>query len=84
MVLIYYIILLDNRDFLFESTLSIVSLYIYLVDDSFYLVIARNNIDKPIVLPRYLYLDTVLEIDYDNYYITATNKTNFTILNPTF
>ena len=86
MVPVYYTTLLDNRDFLFEPTTStlVASLFTYLVDDSFYLVIARNNTNKPIILPKYLRLGTISEINYDNYYLTIAEEVDFTILDLAF
>ena len=66
---VHYATLLDDRDFLFEPTTAAVSLYIHLVDDSFYSVIARNNTNKPMLIPKYLRLGTVVEIDYNNCYL---------------
>ena len=59
----------DDRDFLFEPTTEAVSLYAHLVDDSFHSVIARNDTDNPVVIPKHLRLGTVSEIDYDNCYL---------------
>ena len=57
------------------------SLYIHLVDNSFYSVIARNNINNPVVIPKYLRLGTVAEIEYDNYYLINIEEVDF-ILEP--
>ena len=74
-VLVYYISLPDDRDFLFKPTIKAVSLYTYLVDDSFYLVIARNNINALVVISRYLRLGTMSEIDYNNCYLATSQDT---------
>ena len=44
-----------------------VSLYIYLVNDFFYFIIVRNNINNFVIISKYLRLSTVLEINYNNY-----------------
>ena len=56
----------DDRNFLFEPTTGAVSLYAHLVDDSFHSVIARNDTDDSVIIPKHLRLGTVSEIDYDN------------------
>ena len=64
----------DDRDFLFEPTTAAVSLYTHLVDDSFHSVMARNDTDKSVVIPKHLRLGTVSEIDYDNCYLAALEE----------
>ena len=59
------------------------SLYIYLVDNSFYSIIARNNTNHPIIILKYLRLSTVVEIEYDNYYLTNIEEVDFA-LEPAF
>ena len=71
---VYYTVLPDDRDFLFKPKyyIEIISLYIYLVNDFFYLIIARNNIDNLIVILKYLRLNTVSKINYNNYYLATS------------
>ena len=79
-VLVYYTTLLDNRDFLFEPITSTILLYTHLINNAFHSIIARNNISKPIVLPKYLRLGIVSKINYNNYYLTTTEEVDFTII----
>ena len=44
-VLIHYVLLLNDRDFLFEFIMIIMLLYTYFVDNSFHFIIARNDIN---------------------------------------
>ena len=69
---VYYASLLDNRNFLFKPIIEVVFLYIYLVDNIFYSVIVRNNINDSIIISRYLRLNTILEIDYNNCYLVTS------------
>ena len=57
-----------------------ISLYTYLVDNSFYLVIVRNNTNCLIILPKHFRLDIVSEIKYNNYYLTSLEEVDLTIL----
>ena len=72
-ILIYYTLLLNDKDFLFELITELISLYIYLINNFFYLVIIYNDIDKSIIVFRYLRLDIVLKINYDNCYLANSN-----------
>ena len=65
---------------LFKSTTIVVSLYIYFVDNSFYSVITRNNIDFLISLLKYLRLKTVSKVDFDNYYLTTLEVADLALL----
>ena len=80
---VYHATLPDDRDFLFEPATSAtlaVSLYTHLVDNSFHSVIARNDTDKPIVLPKHIRLGTVSEINYDNYYLATAEEADLAML----
>ena len=57
-----------------------ISLYIYLVDNSFYLIIVYNNTNRLIILFKYLRLGIVSEIKYNNYYLISLEKVDLTIL----
>ena len=60
--------LLDNRDLLFKLSIEIILLYIYLINNIFYSILVRNNFNESILISRYLRLDLVSKINYDNYY----------------
>ena len=68
-MLVYYTLLLDNKDFLFELIIKVVLLFIYLINNSFYLIIAYNNTSTLIIILKYLRLKIILEINYNNYYL---------------
>ena len=76
----YHASLLDDRDFLFKLSTEVISLYTYLVNNTFYSILVRNNSDKLVLIPRYLRLDLVSKIDYDNYYYTAPKIVNLAIV----
>ena len=73
-ILVYHTSLLDNRDFLFKPTIAAISLYIYLVDNTFHSVVARNNTDALVIIPKHLRLGTVSKIDYDNCYLATSQE----------
>ena len=73
-VSVYYISLLNNCDFLFKSITEAISLYIYLINDTFHSVIARNNINSLVIILRYLRLNIVSEIDYNNCYLVSSKE----------
>ena len=60
-----------GNDFIFKPTIDCpIALFISLVNSSFYTIIARNNLEHPIYLPRKLYISTVIDLDIDGcYYI---------------
>ena len=66
-ILVYYTTLLD-RDFLFKPTETPLSLYAYLVNASIIAVLAKNDSDIPIKIPRNLKLGTIYNTDFDNYF----------------
>ena len=63
----------DDRDFLFEPSASIsLALYAHLVDADVHQVMARNDSDQAIQVPRNLRLGTIQEVDFDNcYHVTS-------------
>ena len=67
-----YYALLPDRDFLFKPEECELSLYVYLIDLSLTAVIAKNDLDYSVKIPRNLRLGTVQEANFDNcYYITS-------------
>ena len=46
----YYTLLLDDRDFLFESIIELILLYTYFINNVFHLVIIYNDINKLIII----------------------------------
>ena len=70
----------DDRDLLFEPTTATISLYAHLVDGSFHSVMARNDSDEPVVVPKHLRLGTVSEIDYDNCYQISPMEADLAML----
>lgn len=69
----------DDRDFLFEPSTEAVSLYTHLVNDTFHSVLARNDSDEPVLIPRHLRLGSVSKVDYDNCYHAAPEIANLAI-----
>ncbi|KAK3166669.1 hypothetical protein OEA41_009794 [Lepraria neglecta] len=64
--------ILIDRDFLFEPEEYELSLYTHLVDLSLTAVVAKNDSDYSVKIPRNLRLRTVQEANFDNcYYITS-------------
>ena len=49
-MLMYYTLLLDDRDFLFESIIELILLYTYFINNVFHLVIIYNDINKLIII----------------------------------
>lgn len=76
----HYTLLLDNRDFLFKSIITSVSLYAHLVNKFFYSIITRNNTNMSIIISKHLRLRTISEINYDNYYLVVTKKAELILL----
>ena len=62
---------LPDRDFLFEPADSLLSLYAHLVDSSVPAVLAENDTDVPITVPRNHRLGTVYDTDFDNCYLVS-------------
>ena len=63
---------LPDRDFFFEPDDLDLTLYAHLVDSSMPVVLARNDSDRAIQVPRNFRLGTVQEADFDNcYHITS-------------
>lgn len=65
---------LPDRDFFFEPDKSQLSLYAQLVDASMTSIIAKNDSDQAVKVPRNLRLGTVQEADFDNCYHITTGK----------
>ena len=65
----------DSRDFLFEpDDESLLSLYAHLVDSSMSAVLARNDSDSAIQVPRNRRMGTVAEADFDSCYHVTSNQ----------
>ena len=63
---------LPDRDFFFEPEQSQLSLYAHLVNASMTAVLAKNDSDQAVKVPRNLRLGTVQEADFDNcYHVTS-------------
>ena len=63
---------LPDRDFFFEPDQLELSLYTHLVDANLSTIIAKNDSDAPVKIPRNLRLGTVREADFDNcFHITS-------------
>lgn len=65
---------LPDRDFFFEPDQSQLSLYAHLVDAFMTAVIAKNDSDQAVKVPRNLRLGTVQEADFDNCYHITSGK----------
>ena len=64
--------LLSRRDLFFELEDSGLSLYIYLIDLSLSSVLAKNNSENKVRIPRNLRLGHIFKVDFNNYlYITS-------------
>ena len=57
---------LPDRDFMFEPDNSPLSLYAHLVDASMSAILAKNESDVPIKIPRNQRLGTIYDTDFDN------------------
>ena len=70
-ILIYYINVLTDRNFLFKLFCFLyLSFYAYLIDYNIYYVLIKNEISKFIQILRNIKLNIIEEIDFDNcYYI---------------
>ena len=80
---VYYATLPD-RNFLFEPTETPLSLYAHLIDSSISAVLAKNNSDVPIKIPRNLKLGTVCDTDFDNcFQVTTEDAVELTTRRPT-
>ena len=66
----------DSRDFLFEpDDESLLSLYAHLVDSSMSAVLAKNDSDLAIQVPRNRRMGTVAEADFDScYHVTPSEE----------
>ena len=62
---------LPDRDFLFEPSDSLLSLYAHLVDSSVPAVLAKNDTDVAVTVPRNHRLGTVYDTDFDNCYLVS-------------
>ncbi len=64
--------LLSRRDLFFELEDSGLSLYTYLIDLSLSSVLAKNNLENKVRIPRNLRLGYIFKVDFNNYlYITS-------------
>ena len=70
-----------SRDFLFEpDDESLLSLYTHLVDSSLSAVLAKNESEMPIQVPRNRRMGTVAEADFDSCYHASSNHEEITNL----
>lgn len=67
---------LPDRDFFFKPDQGELSLYAHLVDSSFTAVIAKNDSDHAVKIPRNLRLSTVQEANFDNYYHITSGQSD--------
>ena len=58
----------NDRDYMFKLTKQIanVVLFAHMVDSGIFIVLARNDSDRQIEIPRKLKLDAVIELGYEN------------------
>jgi len=64
--------LLSRRDLFFELEDSGLSLYTYLIDSSLSSVLAKNDLENKVRIPRNLRLGHIFKADFNNYlYITS-------------
>ena len=82
--MIHYISLSNDWDLLFESIIATILLYAYLVNKLFHSIVARNNINESIVISRYLRLEIISKINYNNYYQVSSDEANITLIFITF
>ena len=82
-ILVYYTALLD-RNFLFEPAETPLSLYAYLINASITAVLAKNNSNIPIKIPRNLKLGTICDTDFNNcFQVTPEDAVELTTQHPT-
>ena len=63
---------LPDRDFFFEPDEMNLTLYAHLVDSSMSAILAKNDTDRAVQIPRNFRLGTIQEADFDNcYHITS-------------
>jgi len=64
---IYYLAILSDRDFLFESKeIFYLTIYAYLIDADTKAIILKNNFDYSIYISCNYRLDRVLKLDFAN------------------
>lgn len=59
---------LCDRDFIFEPDELNLTLYAHLVDSSMHFILAQNNSNRAVEIPRNFRLGTIQKADFDNYY----------------
>ena len=66
---IKYIKLFDKDNFIFKSSSDyLVTLFVAIIDLSFYAILARNNIDKLILLLRKMQVSAIINLNINKYY----------------
>ena len=74
---------LPSRDYIFElANRYPVALFASLVDSSFHIVLARNNSNKPISLPKRLRVGSVIDIKANRYYYVLSQEAELAIKLP--
>ena len=74
-ILIYYINVPADRDFLFKLFYFLyLSFYAYLIDYNVYYILIKNETSEFIQISRNIKLDIIEEINFDNYYYIIKNS----------
>jgi hypothetical protein len=63
---IHYLVAIKDRDLLFKPNKILVTLFIQLANSDIKIVLARNNLVKPVFLPRNFRLGNLMDIKYNN------------------
>ena len=65
-ILIYYIAIAKDKDLLFEPDNTLVTLFVQLANKDIKLVLAKNDINKLVLLPQNFRFKNLIDIDYNN------------------
>lgn len=79
-ILVYYIVIFNNRDFLFKSNNTDLLLYAYIINTKTINILIKNKSNKIVYISRNCYLDRVLELDFLNTFQIQNKNNNITKL----
>ena len=61
----------NNRDYIFKPTLQTnIVLFAHIINSIIIAILIRNNLNREVEIPQKLKLDTLTEINYENYFQT--------------
>ena len=73
-IIVYYITISKNQDFLFESKILKKNLYAYLININCKNILVRNNNNKIIQISRNYYVSRIIKIDFSNIFQISTKN----------